>query len=129
MHSFSLSSAEPKDYAYIVPVVAALVALVRIYLARRGTSSSSVTSATLKGPPVRPRHPQIQPPAAAIAGSPGGMNRQTSPVQSIRDRLGNPPRTFDRSLNKYLQVDRPSWLRASEDPELAAAYARQAETR
>lgn len=56
-----------------------------------------------------PTHPLIQAPPGAVA--------PVSVIDSVRQLLGPPPRTFDSSLTQYLTVVPPIWLEGHPDDE------------
>ena len=111
-------AAADTSYAWVSQVVTiATVGLVIWALRRRNQH--------LTGTPVIPIHPLVPPrvPARPVAGDEPA--RPVSPIETVRELLGPPPREIPSSLEKYVHADPPKWLAGRKDDEMLQAFVRR----
>ena len=105
-------------------VFSGMRAVVRRHRKKR---KKQVTVATPSQQVVTPTHPVIIAPRANPA-TPGDA-RATLPIDQVRELMGPIPRSFDRGLESYLQIEPPPWLKKHPDPDLQLGYTWQTRIR
>jgi hypothetical protein len=133
---FQLISGGEKGVPASLPLAVAFLLLVRGYNRLQAGGSpvaakpapARAAAAAASTPVVSPTHPLIVPPKPAAAVDPDAPPRRTSTIDTVRALLGEVPRTFDRQLAAYLQVEPPAWVDLA-DGEFGPSFVRQAEIR
>jgi hypothetical protein len=110
-----LADAKPLDPSSIAAVVISVVTVLAVVAARRAARARLAAKRKAAGakakPFVYPTHPIVEAPAGA-SSTPAAW-----PIDSVRQLVGAPPRTFDPALTTYLTVAPPTWMAANPNDE------------